>query len=251
MTPRFWIPPELLCGPGVLALSPEAAHHASRVLRLQSGDAIEVFDGAGRSANAHILELARDQCRVQIGALADAPKARPGATITLMQGVAAADRMDWIVEKSIELGVTQIIPVLCQRSVVKLDEDRSKKRHQHWQRIAVAACMQCGQNWLPTITAPLPARTAFAQATANAAARLILDPGATSSFSQLVRARSESPEPESWILAVGPEAGFDPGELAAARQAGFQAVQLGPRVLRTETAGAAALASLQTLLGLF
>jgi 16S rRNA (uracil1498-N3)-methyltransferase len=190
--------------------------------------------------------------------------------------------MDWIIEKSIELGVARVVPMMAQRSTVKLDPERAKKRHLHWQRIAVAACMQCGQDRLPTVDAPLPARTAFAEFAefaefdrhpAGLSQRLILDPLAPDSLVQTVRSLmanelANPPENDpatnhwtnhttdltdhsSWVLAVGPESGFDLDEIEAAKRAGFKPVRMGPRVLRTETAGPAAIAALQTLCGDF
>jgi 16S rRNA (uracil1498-N3)-methyltransferase len=195
--------------------------------------------------------------------------AMSGLHITLLQGIAAADRMDWIIEKSIELGVARVIPMMTQRSTVKLDPERAKKRHLHWQRIAVAACMQCGQDQLPKIEAPLPARIAFSDRVSDPGQRLILDPLAQDSLVQTVRSRLVSDQAIDqaidqandqandqagrgrWVMAVGPESGFDPEEIEAAKRAGFKPVRMGPRILRTETAGPAAIAALQTLCGDF
>ena len=161
MKPRFLLPPDQLVASARVALPAEAAHHAVRVLRLGTGALLEVFDGAGRSAAAIVLSADRDRCTIEIDAAIMSSVAMSGLHITLLQGIAAADRMDWIIEKSIELGVARVIPMMTQRSTVKLDPERAKKRHLHWQRIAVAACMQCGQDHLPKIEVPLPARIAF------------------------------------------------------------------------------------------
>jgi 16S rRNA (uracil1498-N3)-methyltransferase len=148
---------------------------------------------------------------------------------------------------------------------VKLDPERAKKRHLHWQRIAVAACMQCGQDQLPKIEAPLPARIAFSDRVSDPGQRLILDPLAQDSLVQTVRSRLVSDQATDqaidqandqagrgrWVMAVGPESGFDPDEIEAAKRAGFKPVRIGPRILRTETAGPAAIAALQTLCGDF
>jgi 16S rRNA (uracil1498-N3)-methyltransferase len=180
-----------------------------------------------------------------------------GLQITLLQGIAAADRMDWIIEKSIELGVARVVPMMTQRSAVKLDPERAKKRHLHWQRITVAACMQCGQDQLPTIHAPLHARSAFADGASDPGQRLILDPLAQDSLVQTVRSLLTNDQANDqtgsgrWVLAIGPESGFDPDEIEAAKRAGFKPVRIGPRILRTETAGPAAIAALQTLCGDF
>ncbi len=282
MKPRFLLTPDQLVASARVELPAEAAHHAVRVLRLGAGAALEIFDGAGRRATATVLSTDRDRCTVEIDAAILSSTTKSLLQITLLQGIAAADRMDWIIEKSIELGVARVVPMLTQRSTVKLDPERAKKRHLHWQRIAVAACMQCGQDQLPTVDAPLPARTAFAEFAefaefdhhpAGLSQRLILDPLAPDSLVQTVRSLmanelANAPENDpvtnhttnhttnladhsSWVLAVGPESGFDLDEIEAAKRAGFKPVRMGPRVLRTETAGPAAIAALQTLCGDF
>jgi len=261
MKPRFLLPPDQLVASARVALPAEAAHHAVRVLRLGTGALLEVFDGAGRRAAAIVLSADRDRCTIEIDAAIMSSVAMSGLHITLLQGIAAADRMDWIIEKSIELGVARVIPMMTQRSTVKLDPERAKKRHLHWQRIAVAACMQCGQDQLPKIEAPLPARIAFSDRVSDPGQRLILDPLAQDSLVQTVRSRlvsdqaidqaSDQAGRGRWVMAVGPESGFDPDEIEAAKRAGFKPVRIGPRILRTETAGPAAIAALQTLCGDF
>jgi 16S rRNA (uracil1498-N3)-methyltransferase len=261
MKPRFLLPPDQLVASARVALPAEAAHHAVRVLRLGTGALLEVFDGAGRRAAAIVLSADRDRCTIEIDAAIMSSVAMSGPHITLLQGIAAADRMDWIIEKSIELGVARVIPMMTQRSTVKLDPERAKKRHLHWQRIAVAACMQCGQDHLPKIEAPLPARIAFSDRVSDPGQRLILDPLAQDSLVQTVRSRLVSDQANDqandqagrgrWVMAVGPESGFDPEEIEAAKRAGFKPVRMGPRILRTETAGPAAIAALQTLCGDF
>lgn len=265
MKPRFLLPPDQLVASARVALPAEAAHHAVRVLRLGTGALLEVFDGAGRRAAAIVLSADRDRCTIEIDAAIMSSVAISGLHITLLQGIAAADRMDWIIEKSIELGVARVIPMMTQRSTVKLDPERAKKRHLHWQRIAVAACMQCGQDQLPKIEAPLPARIAFSDRVSDPGQRLILDPLAQDSLVQTVRSRLVSDQATDqaidqandqagrgrWVMAVGPESGFDPDEIEAAKRAGFKPVRIGPRILRTETAGPAAIAALQTLCGDF
>lgn len=269
MKPRFLITPDQLVPSARAELPSEAAHHAVRVLRLGAGASLEVFDGEGRRAAAIVLSTDRDRCTVEIDATILSNVTPSTLQITLLQGIAAADRMDWIVEKSIELGVSHLVPMMSQRSTVKLDPERAKKRHQHWRRIAIAACMQCGQDQLPRVDAPTPARTAFADRSADLGLRLILDPLAQDSLVQTVRTlvaadpatdaatepatdpATEPAERRRWVLAVGPESGFDPDEIEAAKRAGFKPVRMGPRILRTETAGPAAIAALQALCGDF
>lgn len=249
--------PDQLLASARVELSAEAAHHALRVLRLSPGAQIQVFDGAGRRALATVVRTDRSECWVEIDALITATAAT-ALTIVLLQGIAAADRMDWIIEKSIELGVHSVFPMMTHRSAVKLDPERATKRHQHWQRIAISACMQSGRDQLPTIGAPSPARATFARLGANPAdtalapntQRLILDPLAQEGLRQVVQSIDMN-QRTSWVLAVGPESGFAPDEIEAAGRAGFKAIRMGPRILRTETAGPAAIAALQALCGDF
>jgi len=249
--------PDQLLASARVELSAEATHHAVRVLRLSPGAQIQVFDGAGRRALATVVRTDRSECWVEIDALITATAAT-ALTIVLLQGIAAADRMDWIIEKSIELGVHSVFPMMTHRSAVKLDPERATKRHQHWQRIAISACMQSGRDQLPTIEAPSPARATFARLGANPAdtelapntQRLILDPLAQEGLRQVVQSIDMN-QRTSWVLAVGPESGFAPDEIEAAGRAGFKAIRMGPRILRTETAGPAAIAALQALCGDF
>ena len=257
MTPRFLLMPNQLLASARVELPAEAAHHAVRVLRLSAGAQIQVFDGTGRRASATVVRSDRGECLVEIDALITTTAITP-LTIVLLQGIAAADRMDWIIEKSIELGVSSVFPMMTHRSAVKLDPERATKRHQHWQRIAISACMQSGQDRLPTIEAPSPARATFARLGSNTAdtklapntQRLILDPLAQEGLRQVVQSIDIS-ERTSWVLAIGPESGFTPDEIEAAGRAGFKAIRMGPRILRTETAGPAAIAALQALCGDF
>ena len=273
MKPRFLLTPDQLVASTRVELPADAAHHALRVLRLGAGARLEVFDGAGHRAAAIVLSTDRERCIIEIDAAILSSVETSPLEITLMQGIAAADRMDWIIEKSVELGVTHLMPMTTQRSTVKLDPERAKKRHLHWQRIAIAACMQCGQDRLPTIDAPAPVRRAFADRSSKPGKHLILDPLAEDSLVKTVRTlmvteaatdsvtdpatdlasdlATDSAGRSRWILAVGPESGFDPEEIEAAKRAGFKPVRIGPRILRTETAGPAAIAALQTLCGDF
>jgi 16S rRNA (uracil1498-N3)-methyltransferase len=155
--------------------------------------------------------------------------------------------MDWTIEKAVELGATTITPLFSNRSQVRLDEDRARRKLEHWRAVAEAACMQSGRDVLPDVAEPSPIARWIEQAADSL--RLVLDPQAATSLSACVRANTPGRTPI--CLLAGPESGLDGEELAAARSAGFQAVSLGPRVLRTETAGLAAIAALQALAGDF
>ena len=240
--------PRLFC-PGPLAagdyqLPDAAAHHAARVLRLSAGDPVILFDGDGGEWPARIVAVARDAVHVDVAAHSPAERESP-LDLTLVQALQAGDKMDYTVQKAVELGVRRIVPVEARRCVVRLDGARAGKRVQHWRQVAVAACEQCGRNRLPEIAAIVPLEVALAALpTAGAGLRLTLDPRAGQSLATLVR-------PAAATLLIGPEGGFDERELVLAEACGFAGVRLGPRVLRTETAGLAAVAAMQALWGDF
>jgi 16S rRNA (uracil1498-N3)-methyltransferase len=224
-----------------IELPPSAAHHAARVLRLRSGDSVTLFNGEGGEFDADVLHVAREAVLVRVGSHRAVDRESP-LQVTLVQGLAGADRMDWVVQKAVELGVMAIRPVTMTRSVVRLDPPRAAKREMHWRSIAISACEQCGRNRLPL----LHALTRFEQwvaAPSVAKLRVFLAPDAATSLSGLAR-------PEGSIeLLVGPEGGLTREEAGAALDAGFRAVRLGPRILRTETAPLAAMSALNALWG--
>jgi len=162
---------------------------------------------------------------------------------TLVQGIARGEKMDWILQKATELGVTRLVPVVTERTEVKLDEDRAGRRLAHWQQVIASACEQCGRNRLPRLDAPQRLPTWLAQLGDTPGARLALLPEGTQAL------RSLGALADGAILVVGPEGGFSDHDEAALRQAGFAGLRLGPRILRTETAGLAALAALQAVAG--
>ncbi len=227
---------------GVVELPAETASHVARVLRGRVGDALTVFNGDGREFGAEIATLRGSRVTVSLGAARAVDRESPFA-VTLVQCVPRGDRMDFVVQKATELGVARIVPVLSERSVVRLDARQSAAKLAHWQAVAVSACEQCGRNRLPTIDCARPLLEYLGDAAGAESLRLVLEPDAE-------RAPDCGPDaPRSAAIAVGPEGGFAPDELEACRVAGFVRVQLGPRVLRTETAAIAALAWLQTRFG--
>jgi 16S rRNA (uracil1498-N3)-methyltransferase len=236
--PRFYVASELRPG-ARLELPPHAAHHAARVLRLSTGDAIALFDGNGGEYEASVHSAARGSMTVEVGAHHDRERESP-LRVTLLQGLASTDRMDFVIQKAVELGVTAIQPVLCGKSVVRLSEERGAGKLEHWRRVAIAACEQCGRNRIPEIRPPQPVARCTPE---NGSAGALLSPRAATRLKEFAR------NPLS--LAVGPEAGFDAEEERWLESAGFVPVRLGPRVLRTETAALAALAALNALQGDF
>jgi 16S rRNA (uracil1498-N3)-methyltransferase len=230
----------------VVELPRETASHLAKVLRARSGDEIVLFSGDGREYAGAIESVRGSRVTAAVGAGADVDRESPFA-ITLVQCVPRGDRMDFIVQKATELGVTRLVPVLSQRSVVRLDESQSVSKAAHWRAVAVSACEQCGRNRLPIIEAPVPLidylSICGAGATTTAAtARLVLEPDIETSPTLC--------DLETAVeIAIGPEGGFGADELEAFRIAGFVRVRLGPRILRTETAAIAALTWLQTRFG--
>jgi 16S rRNA (uracil1498-N3)-methyltransferase len=238
--PRLFHPLPLAADTEVV-LDPVAAGHAVRVLRLAPGAPLVLFDGLGGEYAATLLAVGKRGASARVGALR-AREAESPLDLTLAQGIARGERMDLVVQKSVELGVRRLQPLVTARCQVRLDAERSAHRVQHWRGVVRAACEQSGRNRLPEVLPPQAFGTWLA-GTGDAGLRLVLDPGAP-------RGLRELPPPDGAVLLlVGPEGGLDEAELAATRAAGWVPVRLGPRVLRTETAGLAALAALQALWG--
>ena len=241
--PRLFSGAELR--PGMTAALPEgAAHHATRVLRLGAGDPLTVFDGRGGEYEARIATLARGRVAVEIVAWRQIERESPLA-VTLVQGVSSGDKMDFIVQKAVELGVAAVQPVLTARSVVRFSAGRGIARLAHWKRIVIAACEQCGRNRIPEIRGAVPL-DAYCAGPHETASRVLLSPRGTARLADVAATIGRAV-----VLAAGPEAGFGPEDESLLAQAGFMPVRLGPRVLRTETAALAALAALNALAGDF
>jgi len=238
-TPRFLLPEGLISG-ALVALPAPIEHHARRVLRLQPGDPLVLFDGKGQEFDATLLVDPQNASRslAQLGAAVRVSRDACLA-ITLVQALSAVDKVDWLVEKSVELGVHRLILAPSARSVVRLDGARRARREQHWRDIAAAACAQCGRNLLPTVE--LAADLATALTNGRGAVNWVLDPRATAGL--------EPAAGNSASFAVGPEGGFTPAEIAAAQALGYHPLRLGARVLRTETAGLVATSALLALHG--
>lgn len=240
-TTRVHVDAELV--PGVELVLPEGpAVHLSRVLRLGVGDAFVVFNGDGRDYPARIVGLGKRELRVAVGDGVPVDNESP-RTITLLQGVARGEKMDLILQKATELGVAEIRPLSSQRSEVKLDEARGAKRLAHWRSVVVSACEQSGRARVPTVTAP-DSLAAVLAALPLGGLRLILDPEGGLAFSTLPMSHDTAV-----TLAVGPEGGWSPLDREQLFAAGFDGLRLGPRILRTETAGLAAIAALQARFG--
>jgi len=227
-------------------LPPPQSHHAVRVLRLKAGDAVVLFNGDGAEYAAVISEAGRDRLVLEITGRAAVDRESPLA-VTLAQAVSGGERMDYTVQKAVELGAAVIQPLTAERSVVRLQGERAAKRAEHWQAVVVASCEQCGRNRLPRVQPLLKFDDYLAAESVrrDGALRLMLSPRSARGLRELDRPAG------AIVLLAGPEGGFSPQEERAAQQAGFLPARVGPRVLRTETAAVAALAAMQALWGDF
>lgn len=239
--PRFFLDQPL--APGARFNLPAGpARHAARALRLAADDPVTLFNGRGGEYAARIERIHKDEVAVSVTGF-DEIERESRLRVMLAQGISSGERMDYTLQKAVELGVTAIQPIAAKRSVVKLAGERADKRVAHWQGVVASACEQCGRNRVPVVAAPLTLAAWLGQ---HGAGRLLfLSPLAESRLADL-------PGPTATdCLVAGPEGGFEPDEIAALQAAGAIPVRLGPRVLRTETAALAALAAMQALWGDF
>ncbi len=238
---------EPLAGRGEISLPEAASNHLTRVLRLQQGAAVRLFDGCGGEYDAVIRAVAKRGATLAIGAHHPITRESP-LRLTLLQGVSRGERMDLIVQKATELGVSAVRPVRALRSNVRLDAESGARKLSHWAGITISACEQSGRNTLPQMLEPLT--VAEACAADQAGLKLLLAIDGAQPLPQLLREAGTALQ-RGISLLIGPEGGLDPAEEALALKAGFRSCLLGPRVLRTETAPLAALAALQALAGDF
>jgi 16S rRNA (uracil1498-N3)-methyltransferase len=239
---RLYFPDEMPAH-GVISAPPASLHHLMHVLRVQAGDALVVFDGRGHEYDALIDRVGKTGVTIRVGDARIVDRESP-IEVMLAQGISSGERMDYTVQKAVELGVRFIQPLAVERSVVRLSPERAAKRAAHWQGVAVAACEQSGRNKVPAVL-PVISFTSWIADVPAGALKLTLSPDAASTLHELERPQGEV------VLLVGPEGGLSPRELEVARGAAFTPLRLGPRVLRTETAALAALAAMQVMWGDF
>jgi len=240
--PRLHVPRRLAQGETLL-LDGQPAHHVTRVLRLRPGACLRVFDGKGCEHEAVLVSVTGPGPAVEIGAGVPVLTESP-LSVTLVQGIPRSSRMDLILQKSVELGVSRIQPLWTKRSLTNLNGARLEKRLRHWEGIIGSACEQCGRATLPALEAPLDF-AAWVRAAPAGGLRILLHPEGGCALRDL------GPPREGVLLLAGPEGGLSPEERQLALQAGMTGVRLGPRILRTETAALAALAGMQALWGDF
>ena len=224
-----------------IALPEDAANHLVRVLRMQEGDACVLFNGDGRDVPATLRAANKRGVEAELGAPVAVDQESP-LRIALVQGVARGEKMDWILQKATELGVASVFPVQSDRSEVKLEGDRATKRLAHWRSVVVSGCEQSGRARVPDV-APAQSLQALVAGGLPSMRRFLLDPEAPYAIATVPAIEGDC------VLAVGPEGGWSPRDRQVLQAAGFEGLRLGPRILRTETAGIAAIAALQARFG--
>lgn len=235
--PRFFFP-ELPRADVEVALPESVFRHAVQVLRLKPGSPIRLFDGRGYECQATLVDVQRREALVRLGEpLSIATESN--LSITLLQGISRGERMDFAIQKAVELGVTRIMPVMTERCNVPMDAARAEKRYTHWQGVIISACEQSGRSVLPEL---MPVTSWTEALRLSASCKIVLSPDATQTLKQLQPA-------DELALLIGPEGGLSDQEVMQAMEYDFKAIQFGPRILRTETASAAALAVLQSMWG--
>lgn len=238
---RLYTPATLAAG-STVEVQDKASHYLCRVLRLKPGDAVILFNGDGFDYRGILAGRKGGNLTIELGSRQVA-EAESALQTTLVQAISRGERMDHCLQKATELGVTRIQPLLCSRVEVRLADRRLENRLEHWRGVVIAACEQSGRARVPDVAAPLELHDYLVRT--DGSQRFVLDPGARGKLSECALAGRQA------AVLVGPEGGFTAGEVERARNHGVEAVRLGPRVLRTETAGPAALAVLQVLAGDF
>jgi len=237
--PRIFTPASLNSG-ATIELDENAFSHAVRVLRLKQGDNLILFNGEGGEFEAELTDAQKKRASATIGQFHDKDCESPLAII-LGQCISRGEKMDYTIQKAVELGVTEIVPLFSERCGVKLNQERMEKRLRHWHSIIISACEQCGRNRIPELHEAI-ALTDWQQQL-NVSLKLVLDPTASNTLATL-----NNPEKDVALL-IGPEGGLSDNEIKSAIEHGFSGIRLGPRILRTETAGLTALSVIQQLWG--
>ncbi|SDT15829.1 16S rRNA m(3)U-1498 methyltransferase [Halopseudomonas litoralis] len=236
---RFYLDAPL--SQGEQLLDGDLAHYISRVLRLSAGAAVQIFNGSGQEWPGEVLEAGKREVRIELGApmagLTESP-----LRVHLGQAMSRGERMDWAIQKAVELGVAQITPLMTERCEVRLQGERAEKRLNHWQQIAISACEQCGRSVVPIINPPIALADWLSSLKVDL--KLVLHHRTTQRLSSMT-------PPQTLGLLIGPEGGLSAAEIEQTEGAGFQAARFGPRVLRTETAPVVALSIAQQLWGDF
>ncbi len=240
---RFYCPDKLALG-AVVKLPESAAIHAVRALRMSEGDKATLFNGDGFDYACEFITVKKNSVTAKVNGRNEVSNESP-LNITLLQGISSGDRMDYTIQKAVELGVKHIQPIATERSVVKLNQERAKKRLIHWQNVVNSACEQSGRAFVPAIALPLSLTDWLANNPKNDSCRILLNPVGAQRLAELDKPSSEIE------LLIGAEGGLSQNEIDIAANHGFQSIILGPRILRTETAAVTAISSMHTRWGDF
>ena len=239
---RLYHPDYLECGL-TIQLSPDNSNHIIRVLRTKPDSHITLFNGDGHEYQCKTIDTHPKKTSVLIETK-NVVDNESNLSITLLQGLSRHDRMETTIQKSVELGVNRIIPVICQRSNVKMDEEKKLKKHQHWNKVAISACEQSGRCIIPEVTKITPLNKT-GNALKEEAFKILLNPRSQLSL-------KENTQKNQLIeIFIGPEGGIDDDEIQYLKDISFNDIMFGPRTLRTETAGPAVISALQMLWGDF
>ncbi len=240
---RFYTPSPLALGASV-QLSESAAAHATRALRLNVGDDAVLFNGDGFNYNCTLTDIKKNSVTAVVNSATEVHNESP-LNITLVQAISSGDRMDFTIQKAVELGVKNIQPISSKRSVVKLSAERAEKRTEHWQNIAISACEQSGRAYVPSVLAPTSLEQWLSKNPSANSTRILLNPIGAVRLTEITK-----PTDEIQLL-IGAEGGLSQEEIDLATTHGFQSIVLGPRILRTETAALTAIAAMQLAWGDF
>jgi 16S rRNA (uracil1498-N3)-methyltransferase len=243
MYPRFFYT-EAMHTDHVIELPINTRHHATRVLRLKQGNIVTLFNGKGGEFLAQIEHISKSRTTVRINKFCKIERESP-LSIELAQAICTNEKMDWIIQKSVELGINLIQPVTTNRSVVRLSPERANKRLQHWQQVAIAACEQCGRNRIPEVM-PLKSLSDWFNGNTHPQQHYFM---LSITASESLKHFSDIPSGNRATILVGPEGGLTPEEESTALFAGYLSISLGKRILRTESAALATIAAMQTLWG--
>jgi len=250
--PRIFLDTDLrtaLVNELIISLDERSRRHIAQVLRLKPGADVILFNNTGGEYQATCDQVNKHQVTVRVTGFIDRSAESP-QNIILLQGISRGERMDYTLQKATELGITSITPVTTERCGVQLDEVRSQKRWLHWRGVIISACEQCGRNKLPTLETITPFAQGLEQKTDAVDIRLVLNPEAKLGLkTQLTNSLSTAGASTCVTVLIGPEGGLSEQEIQLAERSGFLSVTLGPRILRTETAGLAAIAAIQTICG--
>ena len=238
---RVYIEDTLTSG-NTLELESQTANHLIQVLRLKAGAEFIAFNGQGGQFRCHLVETSKRRVLIKVGEY-DPIDCESPLRISLLQGLARSERMDFGIQKAVELGASRIIPIVTERTQIRFKGEKAEKKLRHWRRIAISACEQSGRNRIPEIGSICDLTQAMNDRAPNAI-KLVLDPGANTGISDIA-----SKADANFHLLVGPEGGLSAGEIDIAKEHGFKPIRLGPRILRTESAGPALIAIIQSLWG--